>query len=418
MRTSGTSAPAITATERPGLSLLAGVRVIDLTTVIAGPYASFQLSLLGADVIKVERPDGGDTARHLGPSPELCEVRMGTSFIAQNSGKRSVTIDLKAPAGKHVFERLVANADVLLENMRPGVIERLGFGWPRLRELNPRLVYCGLSGFGATGSMVAQPAYDQIVQGRSGMIDVTGWADRDGVRVGFPLCDTLGGLGAALAICAGLAARERTGEGCQLDVSMLETAMSAMGWVVADYLIGGVEPRRRGNDNASSSPSGTFRTGDGDLVIAANTEVQFASICEVLGRTELLSDPRFATRADRVRHRQELRDELELGLARGTAAEWEARLGAVRVPAGRVLTLPDALAQQQLVEREFIAEVDVRGLDAPRSAPIMTGGIRVNGAVPRPAGPPPLLGEHTVAVLSELGFSEQEIEQLGAEGTV
>ncbi len=251
--------------------LLAGVGVLDLTTVLAGPYAGYQLSLLGADVIKVERPDGGDLSRELGPSAPLGEIQMGASFLAQNAGKRSVTVDLKTDGGRRVLTRLIADADVLLENMRPRVMERLGFAWERMREINPRLVYCALSGFGATGPISGRPAYDQIVQGLSGMADVTGHADGDPVRVGFPVCDTMGGQAAALAVCAGLVGRARTGEGCMLDVSMLETALTGMGWVVSDYLIGGRHPDRVGNENPTASPSGTFRTGDGDLVIAANT---------------------------------------------------------------------------------------------------------------------------------------------------
>jgi crotonobetainyl-CoA:carnitine CoA-transferase CaiB-like acyl-CoA transferase len=398
--------------------LLAGVRVLDLTTVLAGPYAGYQLSLLGADVIKVERPDGGDVSRELGSNPELEAIKMGPSFLAQNAGKRSLTVDLKTPGGKRVFERLVVGADVLLENMRPRVLERLGFGWDRLRALNPRLVYCALSGFGADGPISARPAYDQIVQGLSGMCDVTGFPDAEGVRVGFPVCDTMGGLAAAMAVCAGLIGRERTGEGAMLDVSMLDTALSGMGWVVSDYLIGGRRPDRRGNENATSAPSGTFRTGDGELVVAANTDVQFRTICEALDRPELLEDPRFITRHDRREHRAELRTELERTLLTGPAVEWEALLSGVGVPAGRVLSVPDALGHPQIAARGLLNEVPVTGSPEPRSVQILGGGVHVNGAVPRPGAPPPQLGEHTETLLGELGFSAAEVDRLRAEGAV
>ncbi|HET8980043.1 MAG TPA: CoA transferase [Solirubrobacteraceae bacterium] len=393
--------------------LLAGIRVLDLTTVLAGPFAGYQLSLLGADVIKVERPGGGDIARELGSSAELGGLQMGASFVAQNAGKRSVTVDLKSAGGKEVLTRLIADSDVLLENYRPGVLERLSFSWPRMQEINPRLVYCALSGFGASGPMAAWPAYDQIIQGLSGMCEVTGYPDGDPVRVGFPVCDTMGGLAAALAVCAGVIGRERTGEGCMLDVSMLETALTGLGWVVSDYLVGGRPPARHGNDNATSSPSGAFHTADDDLVIAANTDAQFAAICRTLERPDLLKDPRFATRADRSRHRAELRTAMEQTLMTAPAERWETALAAAGVPAGRVLTVADALTHAQVTARELVQEVEVRGGDSgPRPARILGHGIHVNGAVPRPSAPPPLLGEHTAAVLADLGYTPDEIRAL------
>lgn len=401
-----------------GRGLLAGVRVLDLTTVLAGPYAGYQLSLLGADVLKVERPDGGDVARELGSAPDPGESQMGASFVAQNAGKRSVTVDLKTAGGKRVLTRLIAGADVLLENMRPRVLERLGFPWSRMREINPRLVYCALSGFGATGPISGRPAYDQIIQGLSGMCDVTGHPDSDPVRAGFPVCDTMGGLAAAMSVCAGLLGRERTGEGCMLDVSMLETALTGMGWVVSDYLIGGRRPQRAGNDNATSSPSGTFHTRDGELVIAANTDAQFQTICDTLRRPDLLADPRFATREGRRQHRVALRRELERTLETGSATEWESQLADAGVPAGRVLTVPDALAQNQVAARGLVQEVMLRGSSTPRPVRILGNGIHVNGEAPTPSAAPPLLGEHTAAVLRDLGYSSEEIAGLRAEGAV
>ncbi|MGW4802395.1 CaiB/BaiF CoA transferase family protein, partial [Nonomuraea sp. NPDC004297] len=219
---------------------LDGVKVVDLTNVLAGPYCGYQLMLFGAEVIKVEVPGAGDLARRLGPDPELNRERMGASFLAQNAGKKSVELDLKSPAGRAAFESMITGADVLLENFRAGVLARLGYGWERLRELNPGLVYCSISGFGQSGPMSSAPAYDQIIQGLSGMMSVTGTPDTAPVRVGFPVCDTVGGLTAALAVCAALAGRQRSGRGCHLDLSMLEASISAMGWTVSNYLIGGV----------------------------------------------------------------------------------------------------------------------------------------------------------------------------------
>ncbi|HEU4425092.1 MAG TPA: CoA transferase, partial [Pilimelia sp.] len=274
--------------------LLAGVRVLDLTNVLAGPFAGYQLALLGADVVKVEHPTGGDLARQLGADPRLSLAGLGVSFLAQNSGKRSVTLDLKHEAGKAAFTALLRDADVLLENFRPGVLERLGFGWPRLREINPRLIYCAISGFGQAGPLRERPAYDQIIQGLSGMMSVVGTPEVTPLRVGFPICDILGGLAAAQAVAAALVGRERTGLGCQLDVSMLDTALTALGWVASDHLIAGTTPVPMGNENATSAPSGTFDTADGKLNIAANKQQQYDALCRLLDRPDLRQDPRFA----------------------------------------------------------------------------------------------------------------------------
>lgn len=397
---------------------LAGIRVLDLTTVLAGPFAAYQLSLLGADVIKIEEPGHGDISRELGSESDLRSAQMAASFVAQNAGKRSVTVNLKTPGGKQILERLVANSDVLLENMRPGVLARLGFAWARLHDLNPQLVYCALSGFGQSGPLATRPAYDQIIQGLAGMSDVTGHPDGEPLRAGFPVCDTMGGLAAALAVCAALAGRARTGEGSFVDVSMLDTALTGMGWVVSDYLIGERVPGRYGNENATSAPSGTLRTGDGDINIAANTEVQFQAICAVCERPDLLRDKRFTTRDDRKRHREELRDELEKTLAGRPAADWEQLLSAAGVPTGRVLTVPEALAQDQVRARELVHHVPVPGSEPARSVPILGSGIRIDDTTLVPCLPPPRLGQHSTEVLLELGYAAEEIESLRSEGAI
>jgi len=219
---------------------LTGIRVLDLTNVLAGPYCTFHLMLLGAEVVKVEIPGRGDLARKLGPDPELNRAGLGASFLAQNAGKKSVELDLKQPADRAAFAELVANADVLVENYRAGVMARIGFGWERLRELNPSLIYCAITGFGQHGPMSQAPAYDQIIQGLSGMMSITGTPETAPLRVGFPVADTVGGLSAALAITAALAGRRHDGEGRFLDVSMLEASLSAMGWAVSSYLVSGV----------------------------------------------------------------------------------------------------------------------------------------------------------------------------------
>ncbi|QUF04457.1 CoA transferase [Actinosynnema pretiosum subsp. pretiosum] len=404
--------------ENPPERPLAGVRVLDLSNVLAGPYAGYQLALLGADVVKVEVPGVGDLARQLGASAELNRRRLGASFLAQNAQKRSLTLNLKSSRGKEVLRRLVQSADVLVENFRPGVLERLGFGWDALRELNPRLVYCAISGFGQTGPLRAKPAYDQIIQGYSGMMSVTGTTGTAPLRAGYPIADVLGGLAAAFAVSSALVGRERTGVGCSIDVSMLETAVTAMGWVVSNHLIAGQAPRPLGNDNGTAAPSGTFRTSDGDLNIAANKQEQFELLCAALGRPELVADPRFAERESRKAHRAQLTAELEVALTKESAAHWEEALSSAGVPAAAVLSVPEVLASPQIVDRGLVHELPFPGGVLPEPLRVLGNGIRVDDRPSTPSLPPPVLGEHTDSLLAELGYAAEEIAALREEGSV
>ncbi|RWE66385.1 CoA transferase [Mesorhizobium sp.] len=381
--------------------LLSGIRVLDLTNVLAGPYCAYQLALLGADVIKVEAPQGGDLARQLGGSPELNSAGMGASFLAQNAGKRSVVLDLKQEADRERFLDLVGSADALVENFRPGVMDRLGLGFARLKEVRPSLIYCAISGFGQTGPMRDNPAYDQIIQGLSGIMSITGTPETAPLRVGYPVADTLGGLVGAFAIAAALVKQKTTGEGAFLDVSMLECTLSALGWPVSNYLTADVEPQPMGNENMTAAPSGTFRTGDGLLNIAANKQEQFVALCRLVGLPELASDPRFAERERRKRNRIALKALIEDALANSSAAAWEETLNRAGVPAGRVLTIPQVLAEQQVIEREMTTRFDgMPNIDRPLT--VVRGGFMVDGAAPLPTKPPPALGEHMDEVFASL----------------
>ena len=396
---------------------LAGIRVLDLTNVLAGPLCAYQLALLGADVIKLEAPKSGDLARQLGADPELNAQRMGASFLAQNSGKKSMTVNLKTEAGKEVLRRLVRTADVLVENFRPGVMDRLGVGYRELREYNGTLVYCAISGFGQRGPMKDAPAYDQIIQGLSGMMSVTGNEECAPLRAGYPVADTVGGITAAFAIAAALVRRSRTGEGSFIDVSMLDSAIVSLGWVVSNYLIAGVTPRAIGNENFTAAPSGTFKTGRGLLNIAANKQEQFEALARELGREELISDPRFAEREGRKRNRAALTRELEAALARRSAAEWETALNRLGVPAGRVLTVPEALEVPQVKERELLQAFDgAPGLG--RAISVTRSGFKMSGGDPAAASPPPRLGEHTAEILQAIGYTSAEIGRLRQAGAV
>jgi len=403
--------------EPSGSALLDGVRVLDMTNVLSGPYAGYQLALMGADVVKLEVPGTGDLARRLGADPGLSSEDLGVSFLAQNAGKRSVTVNLKTAGGREVFTRLVAEADVLLENFRPGVLERLGFGWDRLREINPGLVYCALSGFGADGPMRERPAYDQVIQGLSGIMSVTGSPESAPLRVGYPVCDSAGGLAAAFAVSSALLRKHRTGQGAYLDVSMLDAALSGMGWVVSDYLVAGREPQPMANENRTAAPSGTFDTADGKLNIAANKQQQYEALCAVLDRSELVTDSRFATREARKTNRDALREELEATLRTRTAEEWDKVLLPAGVPAAPVLTVPQVLHSPQVEHRKLTHRVPS---PAPAGGELTVCGspAHVDGEALAPAGPPPRLGEHTDEVLAALGYTADDIAGLRAEGAV
>jgi len=373
---------------------LSGVRILDLTNVLAGPYCSYQLMLLGAEVVKIEVPGQGDLARQLGPDPELNQKFLGTSFLAQNAGKKSVELDLKDDEDRLAFEEMVRGADALLENFRAGVLARLGYDWDRLHELNPRLIYCAISGFGQNGPMSQAPAYDQIIQGLSGMMSVTGTADTAPMRVGFPVCDTVGGLTAALHIAAAVVGREITGEGVFLDVSMLEAAISSMGWTVSNYLASGIAPEPMGDQNATAAPSGTFHASDGPLNIAANRQEQFETLCGLVGRPDLRTDDRFADREERKDHRDELNAELNSALRLRTAKEWEELLAAAGVPAARIVSVPQAVELEQLRHRGFFTDLPFPdGTD--RVLRVSGSGVLHNGEPLRPPLPPPLLGQHS-----------------------
>ena len=399
------------------MKLLDGVRVLDLTNVLAGPFCCYQLAQLGADVIKVEVPRSGDLARQLGADPELNKRLMGASFLAQNAGKRSVTINLKNPSGKEVFRRLVATADVVVENFRPGVMDRLGLGYETLREAKADLIYCAISGFGKDGPLKDNPAYDQIVQGISGVMSVTGDKQSAPLRVGFPVADTIGGITAAFAIAAALFRRDRGGQGEFIDVSMLEATLVTMGWAVSNWLIAGVIPEPMGNENVTASPSGTFQTAAGRLNIAANKQEQFEKLCELIERKELATDPRYANREDRKKRRDELKADLESALKGKSAKEWSNLFNKHGIPAGEVLSIPQILEHPQITERGLIKHFQAApGTD--REVAVLRAGFRLASGDPEPVSPPPLLGADTEKILQELGYDRDSVARLKKDGAV
>lgn len=334
---------------------LSGVRVLDLTNVLAGPFACHQLVHFGAEVIKVEAVGRGDLARQLGADPDLNQKNMGVSFLAQNAGKKSVTLNLKSEEGLGLFKKLVATADVVVENFRPGVMERLGLAYETLKEIKPDIIYCAISGFGQDGPWVHRPAYDQIVQGSSGVMSITGDADSAPLRVGYPVADTVGGLTAAFAIASALNARPR---GAYLDVSMLESVLATMGWVVSNYLTAGVLPQPNGNENPTSAPSGAFQASDGLLNIAANKDEQWVLLTDHLGLAHLRDHADYRTRENRKAHRLALKSEIEQVLVSRPARDWAKELNQIGVPAGAVLSVDEVLEMPQIAERGFLSSFD------------------------------------------------------------
>lgn len=381
---------------------LDGIRVLDLTNVLAGPFCCHQLAHMGADVIKVEAREGGDLARQLGADDALNRAHMGVSFLAQNPGKRSLTLNLKSEAGKTVFRKLVRTAQVVVENFRPGVMDRLGVGFDALCKENPTLIYCAISGFGQDGPLRDLPAYDQIIQGMSGVMSITGDDHAAPLRVGYPVSDTIGGMTAAFAVAASLADTRRS-KAVFIDVSMLEATMATMGWAVSNYLVAGREPKPMGNDNVTASPSGTFRTRDGLINIAANKQEQFEAVCRVVGRPEWIVHPHFADRHARLKNRAELKALLEDALAAQSTEAWWQQLNAAGVPAGPVYTVPQALQHPQVSGRGMLATYEqVPGVG--RDVRVVRTGFKLNGQAPQVGTPPPRLGEHTDALLAELGY--------------
>ncbi len=401
--------------ESKKMKILEGVRVLDLTNVLSGPFATLHLALLGAEVIKIENPTDGDLARKLGCVPKYNQMLMGTSFLAQNANKKSMTLNLKSLKGKKIFRRLTESADVIVENFRPDVMTRLGLSYNTLREINPKLIYCAISGFGQTGPDALKPAYDQIIQGLSGEMAINGDERLSPLRAGFPVCDTVGGLNAAFAIMAALYHRERAGEGQFIDVALLDSIMPLMGWVAANLLIGGQQPALMGNDNFTAAPSGTFATKDGYINIAANKQEQWEAVTDVLGLPELKTDPRFQERDNRKKNRTSLTPLLEAKLKEKQTGYWVDILNEHDVPSGAILSLEEALGQEQIQYRETLKSVQADGIGELKLFNLTAKFEKTPGAVETP---PPRLSEHTCELLKALGYTESEISTLKQEGVV
>jgi crotonobetainyl-CoA:carnitine CoA-transferase CaiB-like acyl-CoA transferase len=392
----------------------AGVRILDFTRYVAGPFGTYQLALLGADVIKIE-PKIGDDMRHSQLSKEWAAKGMGPSFMGINANKRSLTLDLQKPKAVEIVKHLAKTADVVWENFRPGVMERFGLGYEVLKELNPRLIYCAVSGFGQNGPERGTAAFDGKLQAMSGIMSITGHEDKGPTRAGFALCDTMGAMTAAFAVASALYQRKETGIGQFVDVSMLDAALSFLSGQVAEHTVTGHIHRQYGNLSSTGKVTGNrFKAGEGDLMLAVMTEKQFANLMKGLGREDVLADPRFADWPSRGKNEPELRAIIEDALASDSAKNWEKRLTAFDVPCAGIWSISEIVNHPQLAHRDVLQKID-----SPEGELTLVGsGFRLahgGGGIDRP---PPRLGEHNAEILGEAGYDKAEIAALVDEGVV
>lgn len=391
---------------------LSGVFVADFSRVLTGPFCSTMLADLGADVVKVEQPGHGDDTRSWGPPFVAGE---SSYFLSVNRNKRSLVLDLKNPEAAPVVRALFRRADVVLENFRPGTADRLGIGYARAAAENPRLVYCSISGFGQTGPYRDRPGYDLIIQGMAGLMGLTGEVDGPPTRVGLAVTDVGAGMWAAFAIAAALYAREPSGRGQYLDVSMLDGAIAWDTYMAGHYLVTGENPRRPGSGHPTLVPYQPFPTADGSINVAVGNDAMWQTFCGAVGRPDLAADPRYATGPDRVEHRARLVPALAAMFATRTTAHWTEALLAAGIPCGPVNTMADILTDPHVAARQMVT-----GVDHPTAGHLQVTGVPVKfsdtpGAVDRP---PPLLGQHTDEVLADLGFADDAVADLRRQGVV
>jgi crotonobetainyl-CoA:carnitine CoA-transferase CaiB-like acyl-CoA transferase len=382
-----------------------GVRILDFTRYLAGPYGTYQLALLGADVVKIEARDGDET-RHQLVASEWAERKMPPGFLAVNGNKRSLTLDMRKPEAVAIVKRLVTTADVVWENFRPGVMAKLGIGYETLAAINPRLIYCAVSGFGHSGPERTTAAFDGKLQAMSGIMSITGEPAGGPMRAGFAICDTIGGITAALAVSSALYQRTHTGRGQFVDVAMLDAALAFLPGPVSEWMTAGIQQKQIGNGSVSRKPTANrFRAKDSYLVLAVLTEPQFQRLLKTIGRPEALDDPRFKDWAARTVNLPALREIIEGALAGDDAKTWEARLTAADVPCSSIWTIEEIVEHPQLKHRDVLQTVD--STFGPMR--LVGAGFRLAHGTPAIETPPPTLGEHTEAILTEAGYTPEEI---------
>lgn len=391
-----------------------GLRVLDFTQVFAGPFATYQLALLGADVIKIERK-GGESMRFSPGSKAWADRAYAPTWAAVNANKRNIALDLKDPEAIAIIKKLAIGADVVVENFRPGVLDRLGIGYDALSEINPRLIYCGVSGFGREGPFRNAPSYDGRIQATSGIMSITGHEDSVPTRAGFAVCDALSGMTAAFAIASAVHQREQTGTGQLIDVAMLDATLTFLSPTLCENTMAGVQQGRFGNQAVSRIPTANlFACRGGHILLAVNNEAQFRCLLKCIGREDILEDPRFADWNTRIENEPALRSIIETAFAEADAETWETRLAEAGAPASRINTLSDAVAHPQLAHRDVLQTVD--GPYGPMK--LVASGFKLAHGGGKIDRPPPLLNEHADEILSEAGYTADAIEEMRERGTV
>jgi formyl-CoA transferase/CoA:oxalate CoA-transferase len=391
---------------------LDGVAVLDLTRALAGPFATMILGDLGADVIKVEDIWHGDDTRRWGPPFQGDDAAY---FLSVNRNKRGLSIDMKTPEGRDIVQRLAHRADILIENFRPGAAARLGLGYDELAQVNPRLIYASVSGYGQTGPSAQLPGYDAVAQAVSGMMSITGERDGKPVRTGFSSADIGAGMWAVIGILSALHVRDSSGRGQLIDIALFDGQIAWLTYVAGRYFATGVTPGRHGSAHESVIPYEVFQAADRPLMVAVGSDGLWRRFTAATGLDELTDDPRYATNPDRVRNRDTLLPRVAAALATKTSAEWTELLGAAGVPAGPVSTVPEALAHPQVAARDMIVE-----LDHPVAGPLKTLGspLKLSGNPTTIRKPPPTLGQHTDEILADLGLTAAQITALREKSVV
>lgn len=403
--------------------LLSHIRVLDLSRVLAGPWGSQILADLGADVIKVERPGKGDDTRAWGPPflkrTDGSDDADGGYFIAANRGKRSITVDLQTEQGQEIIKKLAAEADVVLENYKVGTLDRFGLGYEDLLKVNPKIIYCSVTGFGQTGPRATEPAYDFLIQAMGGLMSVTGERDDQPgggpQKVGVPIVDLVTGVYAALAILAAIVGRNETGRGEYIDLAMLDVQTGLLANQAMNYLISGRTPQRTGTAHPNIQPQRIFQCADGQIVVVVGNDTQFRSFCDVLGHPELKDDVRFASNGERVRNQYDLDPILDAAFASGAREVWLERLQKAGIPAGAINNVPEVFAEPQVIHRGMLRHYPHQLYG---TVPQVMSPLRFKNAPASSELPPPVLGQHTSDILDNLGFSEKEIARFKADGVI